>query len=511
MKIYLSTLILLMFSVIQIDAQERYLEEIFTDVNVTSDVLYSQNITIITGAPTLDTLYADYYMPEGDTDTSRPLVIYLHTGSFLPVPLNGQITGTTDDYTVTEVCTRLAKMGYVAAAITYRKGWNPLDPSAEVRRNQLINAAYRGIQDIRAFIRFNHLMVEENGNPFGVDPNKIAAFGQGTGGYIALGAATLDDQNKIYIPKFQDPQTGDSFIDTLLVGDIYGLTQGLINIPNHVGYSSDLQFSFNAGGALGDESWVDENSVPMAAAHVVDDPFAPFWINPLTGESDCEGPVVVPTTNEFVVDVAGSKCVIEKANAIGVNDVFNDVILNDPFTLAVEGQMYAAPNLWAIDRPTPEAGPWDWWDENFWDPDLNPNLPPELADFHANGLLTNPDMSLDKANRYIDTLVGLFAPRACLALELGCNVMTSVEELIDANSIGLMLAPNPAEDYINFEAENAQILDLQLYDISGRMVKSIQNINSNIYQLNRNNIAPGIYIAKVRFEEGVVAEKVVFK
>ena len=507
MKTYFTAFIILLAS-FQVNAQ-RYLTEVFNDVTVQSDILYSINISILTGTPEPDTLYADYYMPMGDTITDRPLVIVAHTGSFLPVGppgfLNGQTTGSKLDYSVTEICTRLAKRGYVAAAIDYRLGWNPLADEAAERRNQLINAAYRGLQDGRAFVRFNNMMVEDNGNPFGICPDNIAVFGVGTGGYLALVMAALDQQEEIYIPKFQDPLTGDSFIDTTFVGDIYGEKEGLINIPNHVGYSSDIHFGFNAGGALGDVSWLDENTPPLAAAHVVSDPFAPFWINPATGESDCEGPVTVPVTGEFVVDVAGSKCVIEANNDLNNNDIFNiPLVMDDPINMELMNRGYSAPNLWAIHLPGPQAGPWDYWDEAFWD--MIPH--PSGGTFHTQGLVTNPDMSLDKANRYIDTLIEFFSPRAYVALQ-ACT--DNVEEIINVNTIGFSMAPNPAGSFVNFQAENSQILDLQLFDINGRLVKSVNSISSNTYQLNRNQIPPGLYIAKVRFEEGIIAEKILFE
>ncbi len=520
MKTFFTT-IMLLFTVSQMYAQ-RYLEEVFDSAVVVSDVLYSQNITVITDPPSLDSLYADYYMPFGDTETNRPFIIYLHTGSFLPAGpptfANGQPTGSKSDYAVVESCKRLAKMGYVVAAIEYRQGWNPLASTVEIRRNQLINAAYRSLQDTRAFIRFNWLLWQDGGNPYGISPCKISAFGQGTGGYISFVCATLDSQEEVNIPKFQDPIDGTPYINTAIVGDIYGEMQAAINVPNHVGWPSDIQFAFNAGGALGDSSWIDTNSIPMASAHVVNDPFAPFGIDPNTGLTDCEGLVVVPTNNDPVVDVAGSKCVIERANALGINDIFDDPLIhNDPIDQAVLGQMYAEPNLWAIHRPSPESAPWEFWDAAFWS--TIPNLlvdPTGNTSFHDVASLTNPDMSIDKADRYIDTLIALFAPRSYLALDLeniqgfACTPV-SVEELIDANSIGLTLAPNPAGQYVNFQAEKEQILDLELYDISGRLMQRIQSINSNNYQLNRNNIPPGIYIAKVRFEEGIIAEKLIFK
>jgi dienelactone hydrolase len=66
----------------------------------------------------------DVYEPSGDTASVRPLVLVLHTGSFLPAVMNGQPTGGRKDSAVVEMCTRFAKKGYVAAAVSYRLGWN---------------------------------------------------------------------------------------------------------------------------------------------------------------------------------------------------------------------------------------------------------------------------------------------------------------------------------------------------------------------------------------------------
>ena len=40
------TLALSLLAVSQIDAQVRYLNEVFSDVNVTSDILYGTNVTV---------------------------------------------------------------------------------------------------------------------------------------------------------------------------------------------------------------------------------------------------------------------------------------------------------------------------------------------------------------------------------------------------------------------------------------------------------------------------------
>lgn len=498
---------------------QRYTTEIFSDVDVESNVVYSTNITIITGAPTIDTLKADIYMPPGtDTETARPLIVYAHTGSFLPRPLNGQATGDKDDYTVVESCTRLAKMGYVAAAITYRKGWNPLDTTAELRRRGLIQAAYRGIQDFRTFVRFMRKSVD-NGNPYGINPDKIAGWGQGTGGYIVAASAVLT-QDEIYIPKFQDPLTGASFIDSNLVGNIDGTTMKPLNIPSNLGYSGAIQMAFNFGGALGDVSWVDAGEPPILAAHVVKDPFAPFGIDFTTGNVNCEGPVIVPTTQEFVVNVAGSNCMVDASNSLGNNDIMTispsgtPYEFTDDYSAAIAGKVFAQPNLWPIWTPGIEAGPWDYWDAAYWGQIPHPScggVPPPDCSFHTIGLLTNPDMSLDKANRYIDTLVAFFAPRACLALGLGCqDIVLSNKDVL--NNVDVTISPNPATSEVRIAVEgNRPMTGVYLYDLNGRLVNSAQNVNNTIYNLQRDGLPNGMYIARLQFKDGIVARKVLFE
>ena len=91
------TLALGFMAICQMDAQVRYLNEVFTDVNVTTDVLYGQNVTVLPllqGAPpAAQPLVCDIYEPAGDTETDRPLMIYIHTGNFLPQYLNGSKSG----------------------------------------------------------------------------------------------------------------------------------------------------------------------------------------------------------------------------------------------------------------------------------------------------------------------------------------------------------------------------------------------------------------------------------
>ncbi len=124
-------------------AQNRYLEEVFTDVTVTSDVKYGENFSVISGAPVLEDLLMDVYMPEGDTEDMRHLIILAHEGNYLPKGLNTPPFGTRKDSCLVEMCTQFAKRGWVAVSMSYRLGWNPLAPTQEGRSGTFMNAIYR--------------------------------------------------------------------------------------------------------------------------------------------------------------------------------------------------------------------------------------------------------------------------------------------------------------------------------------------------------------------------------
>jgi len=156
-KLYTFLFLLTMTSTVLM-SQDRYLDEVFADVTVTQNVVYGTNGTILliaqAGEIVEQPLIMDVYQPTGDTEVDRPLVLMFHTGNFLPNVVNGQISGTLRDSAMVDMCTQLARRGYVAASVDYRAGWNPLAGSQPERALGLIQAAYRGVQDGRNAIRY---------------------------------------------------------------------------------------------------------------------------------------------------------------------------------------------------------------------------------------------------------------------------------------------------------------------------------------------------------------------
>lgn len=531
-KYYLFILMCSMGLMSNMQAQERYLEPVFDDVTVMENLPYGQNFTVltlpVTGHTAKQPLVMDLYMPADDTIANRPLVIYLHTGNFLPIAVNGGVTGTKSDSSAVEVCRRLAAMGYVVASADYRLGWNPFAESQPERAFGLINAAYRGVQDARTCVRFFKRSVAEQGNPFGVDTSKITMWGQGTGGYVSLAAGTLDQYNKILTTTMPEGKfvidangTPIPMIIEQINGDLNGeeitaLSPGprppagdTMAIPNHSGYSSAHHLTVNMGGALGDISWLDENSTAMISFQNPLDQFAPYT----------SAILVVPTTNDPIVEVQGSLMAQMKANELGLNDAFMDV--DDVYTQAAIAASATAGHdyingLYPFNVPPNALGlvdgsPWDWWEPAIWDTIVHPSAGmgaiPAGASYHFVASLSDMNMSPEKGRTYIDTIIGYFAPRAYLAL--GLDDETSAR-YVSKEEVGLIVSPNPSYGDLTIQTDAlSPMLSVRIADITGKTVLQRRNVNTSLYQINHQQLTPGTYVLEVKLEKGLVSQKVV--
>lgn len=461
---------------------QRYITEVFSNVTVTDTVTFGTNISILTGSPQQQTLKMDVYEPTGDTASERPVVIFLHTGSFLPQGLNQQCVGSVKDSGTVAMCTSLAKRGYVVATLDYRLGWNPLAPTEEEKRGLLINAVYRALQDTKTAVRWFRKDENEGSNQFKINPDKFILMGQGSGGYIALAYVTLDDPSEMFIDKFiYSNQT--PMVDTSLSGNYDGTLNRPLCIANHVGYSNDVCMAVNMGGALGDSTWLEAGDVPIVAFHVPSDPFAPY----------ATGTVFVPGTSLAVVEVSGSYDVARKSNELGNNDIFVNTNFNDPYTPVANTKNDGYEGLYPFNLSGVQAGPWEWWDTG--------------CQYHQEGLATNPDMSKTKALTHIDTIMGYACPRMAVACEL---VNVGIEEAMLNHSIEVY--PNPTEGVLNISSNmnNNTVEYVQFFDTMGRMVYN-ETINNSLFTVNTSDFAPGLYLVNIATKQGTVVKRVVVK
>ena len=539
----------LIVSTISANAQGmRYLNDVFTNVTVTSDVQYAENISILpailsggVNPPALTPILCDIYEPTGDNLTDRPVVILAHTGSFLPQVINGQPTGDKLDSSIVQQCMRWARKGYVAVAMNYRLGWNPSSTDQDTRTATLLQAAYRGIHDAKAMVRYLRKTVVFDGNPYGINPNKLALGGQGTGGYISLAYATLDTigdntpWQEIYLTKFFNLTTMQPYVYPPIFGNydgtdstflpIYDTLGNLIgqtpwNIPNWAAFSNEINLAFNIGGCLADSTWLEQGDVPMVSLHCAKDPNGPY----------ANGDVIVPTTGDFVVEAQGSYIAQKHQDMYGNNAVFTNAGFSDSFTQAsvsnntlfntingyTVGNNYdglytfvtpapsSTPNAFG-ESYTEEGAPWDWWD-NTWYDNMHQAIhssPPGYGP--ANSILDNPNMSSAHGNAYLDTIQGYLNPRMFLALGLDTIMQTSIEEIIDFST---KIYPNPTIDKINVVSYAAAINNIKMYNIHGQVVYN-KEVNANAIKINTTTLSNGIYIMNIKSDKTTITRKLI--
>ncbi|MCB0552065.1 MAG: T9SS type A sorting domain-containing protein [Phaeodactylibacter sp.] len=501
-----------------VQAQGPYLEALY-DVQVTPNQVYGVNATIL---PVLfqqsteavpQPLVMDIYEPVGDDNEARPVMLVFHTGNFLPFPQNNGTGGTIRDSTVVELCTRLAQRGYLAASVDYRLGWNPVDPSQDIRKFFLINAAYRGLQDARTAVRYMRKLAVDENNPYKIDPDRIGLWGVGTGGYITAATATLDAYIKVVIPKFLI-NLGAGTVPMVIEqvnGNIYGTSVGVVPpgypvlppgdtlcYPNHVTYadgspiSSDILMVINNGGALGDISWIDENTVPWVSFQVPTDPFAPYTTGTLTVPGT--GDPADPSDDFAVVEVSGAYDIQAKLNELGINDIFESIPAWAPedYSEVANSRNNGFNGLFPF--PTgviADSAPWDFYAAD------NPNVPP------------NPPPNPERARMYWDTIMAYAGVRACIGMDLPCLFVNTKQ--VGAAEVNLKLAPNPASDEVMISADAEHPMrSIELYDINGRLLRTYFDVDSNQFILNREGASSGIYFLRLRFKEGAVIQKLIF-
>ena len=261
----------------------RYLDEIFDEVTKTEDVVYAN-------APDLPFIFffewntvdidldMDIYEPEGDTLESRPVIIFIHSGSFF--------AGSNEADDMVDLSIASAKRGYVAVNIGYRLGLNILSTYSGER------AVYRGVQDASAAIRYLREFHEE----YNIDPDKIFIWGSSAGSFIGLHLAFSEDNERP-----QSTYGGGSDPDLGCI-DCEG---------NQYIHNSKPNALVSCWGAIGDLNWIDDNEpIPTILFHGTLDPIVPF------------GTGFPFTINITLPVVYGSSLIHDRLNELDINNEF---------------------------------------------------------------------------------------------------------------------------------------------------------------------------------------------
>lgn len=219
--------------------QTRYIDSLFQPNLTQQNVIYG-NAPALNWPYLVETytasqdLLLDVYEPLGDSITDRPCLVVAHGGVFL--------LGSKTDAPVVGFCERMASKGYVVVSIDYRLGFNTNDSSSAIR------ATYRGIQDIKAAIRY----VKHDAYSLGIDTSKVYAAGNSAGGIMAVHAAYLDESERLtYADISANPDLGCLSCS--------GNTYAMSDVPEAIA---------NLWGAIIDTSLVgSNNNVPAISFH----------------------------------------------------------------------------------------------------------------------------------------------------------------------------------------------------------------------------------------------------
>jgi para-nitrobenzyl esterase len=225
----------------------RYYQPVFANVTTTSGVAYA---TAPTYTGVAQTLTMDIYQPAGDTVKRRPLVIFAHQGGFF-------LGSKTDPYMVA-ICTRMARLGYVAASIDYRLGFAVTGLASPADTAGVAQAAIRGMQDMRAAVRFfrNDAATAKT---YRVYSNYIVVGGSSAGAFIALEAGYLDKASEV-----------PAYVGLAALG-------GLEGTGGNAAYSSTVAAVLNLSGATESPNIIEAGNAPLCSVHGTADATVPYF------------------------------------------------------------------------------------------------------------------------------------------------------------------------------------------------------------------------------------------
>jgi len=217
---------------------------LFTDISV-STVQYGKNIDINT-TDSLD-LLMDIYTPTGDTETSRPVIILAHGGSF--------IFGNRAD--VEAQCLQYARKGYVTASISYHL-W-PLT-SGLPDSIELIDVVVKAVHDMKGAVRY-FKNDQATDNLWNTDSTRIIIGGYSAGAIVAMHSSHMD--------------TTDTDLPTFIKESI-DLNGGIEGQANNLNNSSNVIGTINLSGALYSSNFIDAHDPPFISFHGDNDDTVPF-------------------------------------------------------------------------------------------------------------------------------------------------------------------------------------------------------------------------------------------
>ena len=82
------------------------------------------------------------------------------------------------------------------------------------------------------------------------------------------------------------------------------------------------------------------------------------------------------------------------------------------------------------------------------------------------------------------------------------------EKVEDFVASDVSIHPNPSDGIFNIKHVNSTIQEISIFDLSGRQVALIPNLDTQEYDLNINSYTAGIYFVKIKSKEGTIVKKI---
>jgi len=198
------------------DGQVRYRDLLFASTTRTADISYG---TAVDQQGATVELRLDVYQPVGDTVTSRPLVVFVHGGSFC--------CGNKSSPEIVDEATTLAREGFVTASISYRLA--PGGCTGSVPIEVCVTAIVHAREDAQAAIRF----LRTNAADYGIDPTRVAIAGTSAGAITAVNVAFSSSDDPTAAVRAGISLSGAALTSTPNAGDapvflMHGTADGLV-------------------------------------------------------------------------------------------------------------------------------------------------------------------------------------------------------------------------------------------------------------------------------------------
>jgi len=484
-------LILLLFSVIVFSQDYRYTETLFSNTQKVENIVYGNAPFINTlfnfnEASTTDgDLIMDIYYPDGDTETNRPAIVFVHSGAF--------INGHRNHEDMVKFCQDFAKKGYVTATIDYRKTFFLADQSVALHGTR---AVYRGLQDGRAAIRF----LRANAATYGIDDSKIYMGGSSAGGFVALHAAYMDEPSEK--PSDAGAVNYWSGIIPYSAPDL-----GPYDIGANLGHNGKPDAIISLWGAIQSTDLITSlESTPAFIAHGTTDATVPY---------DSGSPFGYP----LLPTVYGSKPINDKFDALGFTNKDTYFVTNEghEFYGTSNGDWATVPNshwniifdksvnfLWnqhkpsvnfteisnglSIDFTDSSTGALSWlWD--FGDGNTSTLQNPT----HIYASSGNYDVKL-----YIENDIKSWNE---ITKSLTFNAL-SINEL---NDLTFNVYPNPTNGVLNITSKHP-IDSIKIYSVLGREVLTT---TTEVDKIDISNLTNGMYIIKVSSNNTTAVKRII--